>query len=218
MIIKIKIIGVGGQGIQFIGKLLGEAAFKQGLNVSMGVLYEPSTSGGLTLADVIIAHKDDEILYPFIEDPTILVLFSQRSWDENKHLVNEDTIIMADKSNIQDFSGAERDKARLAFHLPFAEKAEELGSGKSMNVVALGFISEFLDLGNNHVPSMIREWHPEESEEYDLLEVDPENFEDSLIQSSPKRFEELNLNAFKTGYDMAMSNDYNPDLKLKIVD
>ncbi|MFV2014266.1 MAG: 2-oxoacid:acceptor oxidoreductase family protein, partial [Candidatus Heimdallarchaeota archaeon] len=73
MNLTIKFAGVGGQGIQLAGKLLGQAAFRQGLNVSQGVKYEPATSGGLTTADVTLAKIDTEILYHFIENPDILV-------------------------------------------------------------------------------------------------------------------------------------------------
>ncbi|MHA2100005.1 MAG: 2-oxoacid:acceptor oxidoreductase family protein [Candidatus Kariarchaeaceae archaeon] len=205
---SIKFAGIGGQGIQLAGKLLGQAAFRQGLNVSQGVNYEPATSGGLTTADVTLAKLDTEILYPFIEVPDILVVFAQRAWDEFKHTVTENTIVLADYDYVQDFDDVYSKKAHLAFHLPFSAKATEIGSEKVTNVVIIGFISEMLDVGEHFVPLLLQESKPEDAEEYDLLEVAPEHFEDSLIKASPEKFRELNLNAYKVGYQMSLDQDY----------
>lgn len=208
MNIKVKFVGIGGQGIQLAGKLLGSAGFKKGLNVSQGVNYEPATSGGITIADVTLAPKDKEIYYPFIEDPDILVVFAQRGWDEFKHTVHKNTIILADKDNVQNFDGPEAEKAKLAFHLPFSQMATDLGSEKVTNVLIIGFISEMLDVGENYVPAMIKEENPEGAGEYDLLEVEPQFFEESLIKASPKQFQEMNLAAYKAGYQLSLDQDY----------
>ena len=208
MNLSIKFAGLGGQGIQLAGKLLGQAAFRQGLNVSQGVNYEPATSGGLTTADVTLAKLDTEILYPFIEVPDILVVFAQRAWDEFKSTVTSNTIVLADADYVQDFDDEYSRKAKLAFHLPFSKKATEIGSEKVMNVVVIGFISEMLDVGEHYVPALLQESNPEDAEEYDLLEVAPEHFEDSLIKASPEKFKELNLNAYKVGYQMSLDQVY----------
>ncbi len=205
---RVKFIGLGGQGIQLAGKLLGEAGFKQGLNVSQGVIYEPATSGGITIADISLADKDTEILYPFIETPNILVIFAQRGWDEFKSNVDENTIVLADRDNVQEFDDEYSKKARLAFHLPFSKMARELGSEKVTNVLIIGFISEMLDVGENFVPGMLSEANPEDAEEYELLEVEPEHFEASLISASPEKFRELNMKAFKAGYQLSLDQDY----------
>ena len=207
MTILIKLVGIGGQGIQFAGGLLGEAAFKQGLNVSQGTNYEPATSGGLTLADISIASLEKEILYPFIEYPDILVVFAQRGWDMYKHTVDENTFVIADLDNVQDLEGA-KERTKHIFHLPFSAKARELGSENVTNVIVVGFLAEMLDVGDHFVVTMLRESHPNDMEEYELLEVSPENFEDSLIDSSPEKFKELNLQAFRLGYKMSQELDY----------
>ncbi|MCE7736203.1 MAG: hypothetical protein GPJ54_15080 [Candidatus Heimdallarchaeota archaeon] len=205
---RVKFVGLGGQGIQLAGKILGEAGFKQGLNVSQGVVYEPATSGGITIADISLADKNTEILYPFIETPNILVVFAQRAWDEFKDKVDKNTIVLADLDNVQDFDDEYSRKARLAFHLPFSKMAAELGSEKVTNVLIIGFISEMLDVGENFVPGMLSETNPEDAEEYDLLEVEPEHFEDTLIKASPEKFRDLNIRAYKAGYQLSLDQDY----------
>lgn len=206
--IKIKIVGIGGQGVQFMGKLLSEAIFKQGLNVSMGVKYEPSTSGGLTLADVTMATNDQEIYYPFIETPDILITLAQRGWDDYRSEVSKNTIIISDEDNVQDFHDENTERAKMIIYLPFSRMAKDLGSEKLTNILVLGFLSEMLDVEAHHVPDLIGISNPEDSHETELLEVDPKYFEDSLTKSSPEKFRTMNIAAFKKGYDLALSTDY----------
>ncbi len=204
--LRIKLAGIGGQGIQFLGKLLGEAAFKQGLNVSQAVKYEPSTKGGLTVADVVIAPSDEEIIYPYIErEPDVLVVLARRAWDEYKEITANHTVILADKDNIQDFHPK---RYRLVLHYPFVRKAIEIGSENVANVIVLGFLSDMLDVGEHFLPKMLKEAHPEEFLEPQLLEVEPGKFEDSIIDASPSKFREMNLKAFRTGLNLSKELDY----------
>ncbi len=204
--LRIKLAGIGGQGIQFMGKLLGEAAFKQGLNVSQGVKYEPSTKGGLTVADIVIAPPNEEIIYPFIErEPDVLVVLAQRAWDEYKDITTERTVLLADKDNVQEFRPR---KYRLILHYPFVRKALEIGSENIANVIILGFLSDLLDVGEHFLPKMLKAIHPDEFLEPELLEVDPDKFEDSIVHASPSRFREMNLKAFRLGLSLSRKLDY----------
>ncbi len=206
MRIRVKIAGVGGQGVQLIGKLLSDAAFRANFNVSQAVKYEPSTSGGLTVADVTIYPEDEVIGYPFIEsNPDVLLVLAQRGWDEYKGILGKDTIVLADDSNVQNVEKTEECKA--VYRLPFAKTALELGSEKVMNVVALGFIAELLDIEGNHITHGLDEFHPDETSDITLLEVAPEYFEESIVDLSPARFREMNMTAFKKGYDLSMGMD-----------
>ncbi len=213
MIMKIKLTGVGGQGIQFLGKILAEAAFRQRLNVSQAVMYEPSTQGGLTVADIIIAPANDEIIYPYIDrDPNILLVLAQRAWDEYMDIVGPATIILFDQTNVQNIMFTR--KCNMALKVPFSETARSLGSENVTNIVALGFLSEMLDIGGHFVPEILKEVEPEDFLNPSLLEVSPQQFMESIIHMSPRRFREINLKAFKLGYSMSMSMDYE-DAKIK---
>jgi len=206
MRIKVKIAGVGGQGVQLIGKLLAESAFRANLNVAQAVKYEPSTSGGLTVADVTIVPEDEIIGYPYIEaNPSILLVLAQRGWDEYKHIVGENTVILADESNVKSLYLKMKHKAH--YTIPFGKTAIELGTEKVMNVVALGFMAELLDFKGNYISDNLEEMHPHDSGDSTLLEVAPEKFEESIIDLSPQKFREVNISAFKRGYDMSMSLD-----------
>ncbi len=202
MVIRIKIAGVGGQGVQFAGKLLAQSAFNANLNVSQAVKYEPSTKGGLTVADLTIAKATDEIVYPFIEEePDILLVLAQRPWEEFKHTIGTNTIVLADDGNVSiTEEGLPTQKVYL---LPFSKIARELGSENVTNVVAMGFIAELLDIEGNYVANHIHASNPEEAEDHTLLEIVPELFEESLIHDSPARFRDMNLQAFKKGYSLS---------------
>jgi 2-oxoglutarate ferredoxin oxidoreductase subunit gamma len=214
-LLRIKIGGVGGQGVQFFSKLLIDAAFRQGLNVTATSFYEPASTGGLTVADVIIAPRDTEIIFPFVEAPEILICFAQRAWDEFKYLANSKCVILADSDYVHDFSGEEVKKAKLHFHLPFYAKAVELGSEKLGNIVVLGFLSEMLDFADHYVPAILQDINPEDAENLELLEVDAQNFEDTLVKSSPEKFREMNINAFKAGYQISLDIDYPKETSLQ---
>ena len=202
MTFRIKIAGIGGQGVQFLGKLLCAAAFRANLNVSQGTIYEPSTSGGLTVADIIIAPDDEEIAYPFIEEnPDIFLALAQRGLDEYTSSIGVDTIIVADESYVHNFDI--KTKHRAARLVPFAKTAFKLGSEKAMNLVALGYLSELLKIDSGNLSDEICDCHPDHAMDTTLLEVTPELFEDSLIDITPKKFQEINLSAFKEGYKLA---------------
>lgn len=207
-VLRIKIGGIGGQGVQFFSKLLAEATFKQGLNVTTTSFYEPASTGGLTVADVIIAHSNEEIVFPFVETPDILICFAQRAWDEFKHITTENCVIIADKMNVQDFAGEEHDLAKMVIHLPFYEEAIKLGSEKLGNVVVLGFLSEMLDYVDHFISAIIQDKDPADAENHELLEVDAKNFEETLVKMSPEKFRKINIRALKRGYAMSLALDY----------
>ena len=202
MTFRIKLAGVGGQGIQFIGKLLCDAAFRAKLNVSQGTIYEPSTSGGLTVADITIGPDDEEIAYPFIEEnPDIFLALSQRGLDEYANSIGINTVVIVDESYVHNVDI--KNKHRALRLVPFAKTALNLGSEKAMNLVALGYLSELLEISEKTLSDEICDCHPDHAMDTTLLEVTPELFEDSITDITPKRFQEINLTAFKQGYKIA---------------
>jgi 2-oxoglutarate ferredoxin oxidoreductase subunit gamma len=204
--VRVKIAGIGGQGVQFLGKLLSDAAFRADLNVSQAVIYEPATSGGLTVADVTIAKKGKVIDYPYIEEnPDILLALAQRGWDEFKHTVGLNTIVLIDESTVQEFD--EPRNIKFSLKIPFIKSAINLGSEKAANLVALGFLAELLDFEGFHIGA-IEESKPDDAEEYELLEVAPEYFEESLVNMSPDNFKDMNKKAFKFGYQLSRDTNY----------
>ncbi len=204
--IRIKLVGIGGQGIQFMGKLLGQAAYSQGLNVTQASTYEPATSGGLTLMDLNICKKGYDIDYPFVdEEANIMVLLSQRAWNECKSLITSKTYVLIDPDAID--IGKPSFSTERIIAVPFSRVAKETtGTEKVANVVALGYLAERFDLGGHYMYDLLLDANPEDSEEPELLEILPSSFENSLISASPGKFATMNMSAFKKGYELSQDD------------
>lgn len=129
--IAVRIAGSGGQGIQRAGVVLAEAAIRSGLNAACAQTYGPESRGGPSRVDVIVS--DEEILYPRIRQPDVLVILSQDGWQFAPGLRPGGTLI-AD-------SAVERPippQAGRSYTLPIAATARGLGTPHDANVVALG--------------------------------------------------------------------------------
>ncbi|MFA4880020.1 MAG: 2-oxoacid:acceptor oxidoreductase family protein [Candidatus Doudnabacteria bacterium] len=94
--IKILIAGEGGQGIQTTGKILGEAAFEQGLKALYVPNFGVEQRGGVSVAFVQIA--DQELTYPKFDKADLLVLLSERSAKRSETYISPQTKIISNSS------------------------------------------------------------------------------------------------------------------------
>ena len=202
--IRIKLSGIGGQGIQLLGKLFGQAAYNAGFSVSQAVIYEPVTSGGLTTMDISIFESGKTVEYPYIdEEPDILLILAQKAWKEFSGILGSNTHLIIDPDQVEVDESTKI--AKKMYSVPFTRLAEtEVGSKKMANAIALGFIAEFFDIAGNHLEELLVNTKPEDAEEPVLLEIDPAAFESTLLRFSPDRFKEMNLQAFKIGYALSL--------------
>ena len=67
--VKIKIFGIGGQGVKFMSKLLAQAF--QDKKVTISIAYDSAVRGGNIEADIVLSNK--EILNPFVTNPNIVI-------------------------------------------------------------------------------------------------------------------------------------------------
>ncbi len=74
---KILIAGDGGQGVQTISEIIGQAAFQSNYFVSVIPNYGLEQRGGVSLAYVQISK--DKIVYPKFQVPNILVIMSEQA-------------------------------------------------------------------------------------------------------------------------------------------
>ena len=130
---QIKIAGFGGQGLLFLGKLLAEAGMRQGFHVSWLPSYGPEMRGGTANCHVRLARA--AIGSPLVSAPTVLVAMNKPSLDKFEGEVAPGGLILYDSSLI-DHPPARGDVEALA--LPATEMADQLGSAKVANMVALG--------------------------------------------------------------------------------
>ena len=133
----ILITGFGGQGIVMAGDILGKAAtLYDHKHATMTQNYGPEARGGACSSQVIISGE--EILFPCIEEPEILVCMSQEAYTKNvKSLRPEGTLIWdTDLVHIR-----KSDIYYKTFHIPATRFAEQLGTKMMANIVMLGFLS-----------------------------------------------------------------------------
>lgn len=130
---KIRISGSGGQGVITLGIILAEAAIQDGKLAVQSQSYGPEARGGASKCEVIIS--DEDIFYPKVIIPDILISMSQKAADKYGHEIEENGIIIIDSSMIKNF---QNDKAKI-YELPITQIArEEFGTPLYANILMLG--------------------------------------------------------------------------------
>jgi 2-oxoglutarate ferredoxin oxidoreductase subunit gamma len=166
---EIRLAGFGGQGIVLAGYLLGKAAaVYDGKNAVLTQSYGPEARGGACTAELIIS--DEEIYYPLVSRPHVLVLMSQEAFHKYGPSVREEGVVILDSDLVQTNTQGER-----IYRVPFTRLAEGLGSRMVANVVMLGFLVAVTGL------------------------VTPQAMEEAIRTSVRERFVSLNLKAFHRG-------------------
>lgn len=164
--------GFGGQGIIMAGDILGKAAtlfdFK---HATMTQNYGPEARGGSCSSQVIISTE--EILFPYIEEPEILVCMSQEGYSKNIKSLRPDGILIWETDLVRVQKGA----FRKAYNIPATRFAEELGGKMMANIVMLGFLAAVTDV------------------------VETESLRKAVLDSVPPATRENNSKAFDRGYE-----------------
>ena len=130
---KFRISGSGGQGVITLGIILAEAAIQDGKLAVQSQSYGPEARGGASKCEVIIS--DEDIFYPKVIIPDILISMSQKAADKYGHEIEKNGIIIIDSSMIKNF---QNDKAKI-YELPITQIArEEFGTPLYANILMLG--------------------------------------------------------------------------------
>ena len=130
---SIVIAGFGGQGVLFAGQLLAYAGMDTGRHVTWIPSYGPEMRGGTANCTVIIS--DDPIGAPLVANPDVAIVLNQPSFDKYKELIKADGLLVVNSSIITE--EADRDDLETVYVAANAI-AEELGSGKMLNMAAIG--------------------------------------------------------------------------------
>jgi 2-oxoglutarate ferredoxin oxidoreductase subunit gamma len=171
--LEIRFAGFGGQGIIKSGIITAAAAcIHGGKDAVQTQSYGPESRGGACKSEVVIS--EDEIDFPKVVEPDILVLMSQHAYNDYADDVKSGGIIILDPDMIP----REKEMKNVkVFRVPATKIAEELGRRIVANIVMLGaFVAITRALDENALRESIRE-------------------------NIPKGTEELNLAAFQKGYD-----------------
>ncbi len=130
---EIIIAGFGGQGVMSMGKILVEAALKEGKNVSWLPSYGPEMRGGTANCNVIIS--EEPVGAPVVTEATAAIVMNRPSLDKfEKDVVSGGALII--NSSLID-QKATRDDIKV-YYVPANDIANELGTGKIANMVLLG--------------------------------------------------------------------------------
>ena len=127
------IAGFGGQGVILAGRLLCLAAMGEGKHVSHIPSYGAEMRGGTANCSVIVS--DEEIASPLVPRPSVCIVLNTPSLIKFQPIVKEGGLPIWNRSLI-DVMPSRDDVEALA--LAANELAEEAGSYKAANMVALG--------------------------------------------------------------------------------
>jgi len=140
---EIIIAGFGGQGVLFGGQVLAVAAMDAGKEVTWIPSYGPEMRGGTANCTVVIA--DEEIGSPLVEHPPLAVALNLPSFDKYEELLQAGGTLVVNQSMVD--RGARRPDIKVVL-VPCNQIAEELGSRKLLNMVAIGaLVSALPELG-----------------------------------------------------------------------
>jgi 2-oxoglutarate ferredoxin oxidoreductase subunit gamma len=172
--LEVKLAGFGGQGIILAGHIIGQAAvlFDQ-KNAVLTQSYGPESRGGACSADLVIS--EEEILYPLVIKPQVMVVMSQEAYDRYASELAEGGMLLVDADLAS--GKARRSKKRHLFAIPATRQAEEIGRRIVANIVMLGSFTALTGA------------------------ISAEAMKRSILSSVPKGTEDLNLQAFERGYE-----------------
>jgi 2-oxoglutarate ferredoxin oxidoreductase subunit gamma len=170
---EIRLAGEGGQGMILAGIILAEAAaIYDGKNAVQSQSYGPEARGGASRSEVIIS--EDEIDFPEVILPNILVALSQMAYDKYAANLSPDGLLIVDDDRVKNVSG---DKV---IKLPIGRIALEVtGKGITANTVALGILVGLTGLVNRSA------------------------LEQAVAAHSPKGTVEMNSKALQAGFEQA---------------
>jgi len=131
--LEIKLCGVGGQGMGFAGRLLGEAAILAGLHAAQTTAYGVESRGGLSTSDLVI--RSEPILFPEVRRPDVLLLMAEKGLKSNLRGAHAETVILYDPGTVNE----SWDTPGRKMPYPFLEiSLREFGNREAATIIALG--------------------------------------------------------------------------------
>jgi 2-oxoglutarate ferredoxin oxidoreductase subunit gamma len=169
---EIRFSGYGGQGIIRCGLITGKAvSLYDNKFGTMTQSFGPEARGSACSSQVVIS--DERVLYPYITRPEILVSMSQDAYEKYEPDLREDGTLIYDADLVR----LKPPRGRIkVYGVPSTRFAEEMGNRIFANLVMLGFFTAISKV------------------------VSPEAMKKALPGLVPKRFLELNMQAFDKGY------------------
>ncbi|MGZ5472725.1 MAG: 2-oxoacid:acceptor oxidoreductase family protein [Thermoanaerobaculia bacterium] len=197
--LEVRLTGFGGQGVVLAAHIIGRACIEAGKHATMIQSFGPEARGASCSATLVISP--DEVLYPYIQQPEILVAMSGDGYEKFKDelkpggtLIYESDLVKPDATVILsredgegppaeardalksgDPSPSTRLRMTRGYGVPSTRIAETLKKPMVQNIVMLGFIARVTKL------------------------VPVETMREVVRHSVPAGTEEINLQAFDAG-------------------
>ncbi len=145
----ISVIGLGGQGISLLGRLLGYAATLDGRYASVHSSYGAEVRGGRVESKIVIHDKD--IINPYVSGANIYIVLHKVGWELANISSIEAVEIYADK----DLCG-DRLSDRHTIHIPFSRISLE--EDIPLNMLVLGFVAKKVGISLESIYKALEEW------------------------------------------------------------
>ena len=189
----IQIVGVGGQGVLLASMVLGNAAMKEGHQVSMSGVHGMAQRGGSVLSTL---RMGEDVISPLeaMGEADLIMGFEPVETARNLTLGNKDTMVvmnlnpmipalasmgLEDYPPVEDIVKAIERRTDNLFTLDATEIAVGAGMAVAANAVMIGAVA-----GAKGFPLSV-----------DVLE-------ETLLDLVPAKFKDVNRTAFRMGYEL----------------
>ena len=135
------IAGFGGQGVLLAGTILANSFMLAGKNVTWYPCYGAEMRGGTVNCEIVVS--DDEVSSVHKQDTDYALVLNQQSFDKFVQRVKSGGTIVSNSSLVAE------SKPRVDINyvfVPMGDLANELGSSKVTNMIALGALSSIVDI------------------------------------------------------------------------
>ena len=171
---ELRLAGSGGQGVILATVVLAEAALLSGKHTAQSQAYGPEARGGSCKAETLIS--DTPIGFTKVQNPTFLMVLTQRSFNHYGPETDENCLILMDSA----LTVPEGTPAKRIVSLPILDTAKNaVGRIQTANIVAVGCINGLLNITDDAV------------------------MEKAVKMHIPKGTEELNMKALAAGRKLA---------------
>ena len=135
------IAGFGGQGVLLAGTILANSFMLAGKNVTWYPCYGAEMRGGTVNCEIVVS--DDEVSSVHKQDTNYALVLNQQSFDKFVQRLKSGGTIIANSTLVAETKPRADIKYIFA---PMTSIANDLGSGKVTNMVALGALSSVVDV------------------------------------------------------------------------
>ena len=184
---NVMIVGVGGQGTLLTSRIIGKSALALGYDVKISEVHGMAQRGGSVVTFVRYGEKVSE---PVVEEGTadVIIAFERLEALRYAHFLKKGGVLVVNDCRIdpmtvvtgameypEDIINTLKNEYSV-YAIDGQKIAKELGNGKVLNSVVLGYATKYLD-------------------------VDKQTVIDTLTETVPPKTVELNVKAFLSGYN-----------------